>query len=317
MTASDPKTDQSTFVQGRPGLWHDTVPHCPTCGTTLEAIRYDKRVWRCPKCTSRAAPPPYVAVLVTRSDGTVLCSWSTEFAGWGLPCVRLQGEETIDHAADRCCTDERLRVMKRTLVYEGTTERGSYFFVYNVQASDVDHLAKDRELGWLSRADMLRRAPLAAFYRNMFAVVSVELAQSPSYDAALDTATRWLQGHGEPGPLTPSSLAGLLQQFAIEHTALMEETHRVDTIVHLERIGTLQRQCRQLEQSALHAAEPVAALAKRIDAVEYDRGRSDERLAVLRLIAKTAEQYHIDDWDQLADACQRLASRIFDGAHRC
>jgi hypothetical protein len=319
MTDSNPKNDRhQTLVDDGAGPRRSTVPNCPTCGTKLEAISYDERVLRCPKCTSRAAPPPYVAVLVTRSDDSILCTWNAEFGGWVLPGVRLQGEETTEHAVDRYCAGDRLGAMKRTLAYESTTERGAYFFVYLVEVADVDRLGKDGQLAWLTRADILRRSPLAAFYRNMFAVVGFTSAHGPSYEAALDAAGRWLKERQLcPDVTTVASLIGLLQRFAIEHAALIEETYRVDTIVRLERIGTLQRQCHQLEQSMLHAAEPVAALAKRIDAVEYDRGCANERLAILRLIEKTAAQYQTDDWTQIADACRRLASRILDGAHRC
>jgi len=315
MTNQTPRAQTATS-----DLYREERAYCPRCKTTLQPVEYDRSLLRCPTCTERGIASRYVASLIERTDGSVLCCWSSEEDGWVLPYARLHVDETLDQAQRRTMEELGLHILGRALVYEAPSNRihgeseYSYCVVYRVTVSDVDTLNL-RDLGWLTRADILRRSPRAIFYRNLFLHVPPSEGPGPSYDAALDAASRWMEAQATAADAR-ASLASVIRQFASEHAAAMEETHRIDTVVRLERIGALQRQCHQLEQSLQHVTEPVAALAQRIDAIEYDRGRSDERQDVLRYILSAAEQYQIDKWDQIADAARRFAQCLLECAHR-
>ena len=320
---------------------------CHTCGAPLDHVSYDRTLMRCPKCTSRSAPAPFVASLIERTDDSLLCVWSAQFNGWVLPGGLMDSTDTtIEDTHTRTLQDLfSCRVTDRTLIYESTSDLGRYFFVFRTHvfgALTASHMSNSKPPAfdkagepktWLTRAELLRVSPLASLYRNLFAhVPSPTLA--PSYDAALDAAERWLAPRG-PNPADAASLAALLRYHAEHHAAFMTETHRLELIVKLERIGALQRQCHQLEQALRNVSasdglreivrrldDPrthgaLLELVRRLDSVSQRTlaERADEREAILHLIASTADQYQIDGWQQLADACRLLANRIKNAAH--
>lgn len=307
---------------GLPGYFRASAPsaqpsarRCTTCGQSLEAVTYDRRIMRCPTCTSRGAPPPFVASLIERPDDSILCVLSKKFNGWVLPGDLMdKSDETIEDTQTRSLqTQTPYRSLDRTLIYEGTSDRGLYFFVYRspVAGSSRRDMTTDQlmSIAWLTRAELLRISPLASFYRNLFVHIPAT-SHAPSYDAALDVAERWLAPRG-PDPAKAASLAALLRQYAADHAAFMAETHRLDTIANLNRIGTLQRQCHQLDQSFQHALRHVSEAER----AQRASGRHDEREDVLRFVASIAEQYQVDGWQNLADACRLLGGRIKEGKH--
>lgn len=276
--------DAKAVLDGSPGLPGYfrapavTSARCPTCGHGLEPVTYDCLIMRCPMCTRRDAPPPFVATLMERPDDSILCVWSKEFNGWVLPGDRMnKDDQSIEDTQTRTLKRQTsYRSPDRTLIYEGTSDRGLYFFVYRCPAAgalrrDVISIAgPDTDLltmSWFSRAELLQVSPLASFYRNLFVHLPAE-AQAPSYDAALDLAERWLAPR-KPDPATAASLAALLRQYASNHAAFMAETHRLDMLVKLERIGALQRQCHQLEEALQRG--PSAALRDLVRRLEEPR----------------------------------------------